>query len=128
MRQFDTAVNELSLRAEAAPQDWYIQFLLSDAYWFKEMGKESAHATEQGYVLQGDKESADAVHAAFESGGERAITQWMQSYEGQSPQGIHRRWRWRIKLLVSRRKRDAGCWKILIVSDHLTSCCRTNGL
>jgi hypothetical protein len=28
-------------------------------------------------VLQGDKKSADAVHHAFESGGERAVAEWL---------------------------------------------------
>jgi TolB-like protein/DNA-binding winged helix-turn-helix (wHTH) protein len=76
-RQFDAAVDELRLRAEDQPQDWYIQSLLSDAYWFKEMWEESVRATEQGLVLQGDKKSADAVHRAFESGGKRAVAEWL---------------------------------------------------
>jgi TolB-like protein/DNA-binding winged helix-turn-helix (wHTH) protein len=76
-RQFDAAVDELRLRAAAQPQDWYIQLLLSDAYWFKEMWKESALATQRGLTLQGDKKSADAVHQAFESGGQRAVAEWL---------------------------------------------------
>jgi TolB-like protein/DNA-binding winged helix-turn-helix (wHTH) protein/Tfp pilus assembly protein PilF len=76
-RQFDAALDELRLRAEAQPQDWYIQFLLSDAYWFKKMWKESVLATQRTLVLQGDKRSADAVRRAFESGGQKAVAEWL---------------------------------------------------
>jgi TolB-like protein/Tfp pilus assembly protein PilF len=41
LRQFDAAVNELRLRAEAPPQDSGIRFLLADAYRFKGMEQES---------------------------------------------------------------------------------------
>jgi TolB-like protein/DNA-binding winged helix-turn-helix (wHTH) protein/Tfp pilus assembly protein PilF len=68
-RQFDAAVNELRLRAQAQPRDEFIPFILSDAYWCQGMWKESARERERGFLVNGNKQLADAVHQAFESRG-----------------------------------------------------------
>ena len=77
LRRFDEAVSELRLRAEAQPQDQDIRFLLSDAYWFKGMWKESAQEEEKGFLIKGDKKSAAALKRAFESGGEKGMAEWL---------------------------------------------------
>ncbi len=79
LRQFDAAVSELRLRAEAQPQDSLTRFLLADAYRFNGMEQESFEEAEQGYLLQGDKKSAAAFRHAFKSGGETAVAEWLLS-------------------------------------------------
>jgi TolB-like protein/DNA-binding winged helix-turn-helix (wHTH) protein len=76
-RQVDAAVKEFRLRAEAQPQNGDIRFGLSDAYWLEGMWKESAHELEQGFLIHGDKKSAAAVKHAFESGGKKALAEWL---------------------------------------------------
>jgi tetratricopeptide (TPR) repeat protein len=76
LRQYDAAVNELRLRAEAKPQDALIRLMLSDAYSQKGMGKESARELEEVLLLDGDKESAATIRQAFASGGARAVAEW----------------------------------------------------
>jgi TolB-like protein/DNA-binding winged helix-turn-helix (wHTH) protein len=75
-RKFEAAINELRLLVEAQPKEPYGPFLLADAYRFKGMWKESASAKEQGFLNQGDKESASAVRNAFQSGGWKAVEEW----------------------------------------------------
>ena len=76
LRRFDDAVGELRLRAEAQPQDETTHFLLSDAYWFQGMWKESAQEEEKGLLINGDKKSAAALKRAFESRGEKGMAEW----------------------------------------------------
>jgi TolB-like protein/DNA-binding winged helix-turn-helix (wHTH) protein len=76
MRQFDAAIKELRLRTEARPNDIFPHFVLSDAYWFKGKWKESQQELEEGLRLSGDQQGADAVHHAFERGGEQAVQEW----------------------------------------------------
>ena len=75
-RQFDAAVNELRLRAEVQPQDSFVHLLLSEAYWFKGMAKESARELEESVRLVSNNKSAAAVRQAFDRGGERAVAEW----------------------------------------------------
>ena len=77
LRRFDEAVSELRLRAEAQPQDETTHLLLSDAYWFKGMWKESAQEEEKGFLINGDKKSAAALKRAFESHGEKGMAEWL---------------------------------------------------
>jgi tetratricopeptide (TPR) repeat protein len=76
MRQYDAAVNDLRLRAEAQPSDVLVHLTLSEAYRFKGMAKESAHELEERYVMEGDNNSATAVRYAFERGGDRSVAAW----------------------------------------------------
>ena len=76
LRQYDAAVNDLRSRAEAQPQDSGVRYVLSEAYWFKGMKKESAAELEKAFVVDGDKKSATAVRRAFEAGGDKAVAEW----------------------------------------------------
>jgi tetratricopeptide (TPR) repeat protein len=75
-RKFDAAINELRLLTEAQPQESIGSFLLADAYRLKGMWRESASAIEHGYLIQGDKQSAEAVRREFETGGDKAVSEW----------------------------------------------------
>ena len=74
-RQFDAALNELRMRAEAQPQS-DIHFILADAYWQKGMWGEYSHEVEQGYVAIGDKNSVAGIRRAFQAGGGRNVAEW----------------------------------------------------
>jgi TolB-like protein/DNA-binding winged helix-turn-helix (wHTH) protein len=76
LRRFDDAIAELRLRADAMPNEQWIRFYLSNAYWQKGMWKESQEELEKGLELSGATGSAKAAHEAFERGGERAVEQW----------------------------------------------------
>jgi TolB-like protein/DNA-binding winged helix-turn-helix (wHTH) protein len=74
--QFDAAINELHLRTEVQPNDAGVHFLLSNAYWFKGMWKESQEELEQGFRLFGMPEAAAFAHRSYEKGGEKAVERW----------------------------------------------------
>ena len=76
LRQFDAAINELRLRADATPNEAWIRFNLSHAYWHKGMWNESEQEWEKGLQLLGAPDEAAAAHRAFEQGGEKAVEQW----------------------------------------------------
>ncbi len=73
LRQYDAAITELRLRAEAESGDPFVRSILSEVYWLKGMGKESEQELEKAYVAIGDAKMAEASHRAFERGGERAV-------------------------------------------------------
>lgn len=75
-RQIDAAINDLRMRDQAYPEDVDTNLYLAEAYWLKGMGRESAEALEKGLELMGDPEKADAVHRAFQRGGQKAVAQW----------------------------------------------------
>jgi len=75
LRQYDAAINELRLRADAGPSDPTVRFFLSEAYWLKGMWKESEEESEKALRLIGDSKMAEAQHRAFEQGGEKAAEQ-----------------------------------------------------
>ena len=64
------------MRDQAYPEDVDTNLYLAEAYWLKGMGRESAEALEKGLELMGDPEKADAVHRAFQRGGQKAVAQW----------------------------------------------------
>jgi len=76
LRQYDAAMNELRSRVEAQPQNAGVRVTLSDVYWCKGMGRESARELEEAFQIKGDKKSAAAVRHAFESGGKQAVAEW----------------------------------------------------
>jgi TolB-like protein/DNA-binding winged helix-turn-helix (wHTH) protein len=76
LRQFDNAIAELRMRAQARPTDVFTRFLLSNCYWLKGMWKESEQELEQGLKLSGSPEKAAAVHRAFERDGEKGAERW----------------------------------------------------
>ena len=75
-RQIDAAIDDLRMRDQAYPEDVDTNLYLAEAYWLKGMGRESAEALEKGLELMGDPEKADAVHRAFQRGGQKAVAQW----------------------------------------------------
>jgi TolB-like protein len=76
LRQFDAAITELRLRADANPGDGSTHLILADVYWLKGMFKEAAQEMEQGFLVTGDRVSADAVTHAFQRGGIQAVAEW----------------------------------------------------
>jgi TolB-like protein/DNA-binding winged helix-turn-helix (wHTH) protein len=76
VRQYDAAMNELRSRVEAQPQNVGVRVTLSDVYWCKGMGRESARELEESLRIKDYKKSAAAVREAFESGGSKAVAEW----------------------------------------------------
>ncbi len=76
LRQYDSAISELRLRAQVQPQDSFVHLLLSEAYSFKGMPKESARELEERVRLVSNDKSAAAVRLAFDRGGEKALAEW----------------------------------------------------
>lgn len=76
LRQFNAAINELRLRADAMPGEAWTRFNLSNAYWHEGMWNESEQELEKGLQLIGAQQDAATAHKAFEQGGERAVEQW----------------------------------------------------
>ncbi len=75
LRQFDSAINELRMRADAMPNEAMIRFNLANAYWHKGMWNESVRELEKALELSGDSKDAEAEHKAFQEGGEKAVEQ-----------------------------------------------------
>jgi TolB-like protein/DNA-binding winged helix-turn-helix (wHTH) protein/Tfp pilus assembly protein PilF len=75
LHQYDAAISDLRLRAEAQPSDSLVHLYLSEAYWLKGMWKESEQELEKGLRLAGNGKMAEADHKAFERGGEKAVEQ-----------------------------------------------------
>jgi TolB-like protein/DNA-binding winged helix-turn-helix (wHTH) protein len=72
-RQFDAALNEARLRAQAQPDKAALHEALGAAYWYKGMEKEAAQEWEMFHQLAGDTKSARLIHQAFQRGGTRAV-------------------------------------------------------
>jgi TolB-like protein len=103
-RQFDAAVSELRLRAEAQPHDIVTRFILSDAYWFKQSWAQSAEEKQRGLLALGDETSAAAVRRLFESGGARAVAEWeLEGARARARQGYVSPWN--LALRCARLKR-----------------------
>ena len=76
VRDFDAAIAELRLRAEAMPNESLIHALLIDAYRQKKMWKESEQELETAYRIDGQPEKAAAAQKIFAQGGEIAVAKW----------------------------------------------------
>ena len=81
LRQFDAAINELRLREQGDSKDLPTHFDLAAAYRAAGFGKEAVDELRQMYLVLQDKESADAIHQAFEHGGERAAYEWLLEHD-----------------------------------------------
>jgi TolB-like protein/DNA-binding winged helix-turn-helix (wHTH) protein len=75
-RQFDAALKDAKMRVEVRPKSGGLHGLLSAAFWFKGMEKEAAEELETSMRLDGDPESALAVHRAFARGGYKAVLEY----------------------------------------------------
>ncbi len=81
-RQFDAAINDLRMRDQAYPEEFYTLIYLAEAYWLKGMGRESAEVLEKALVVLGDPEKAEGIHRAFQRGGRKGLAQWrVESYK-----------------------------------------------
>jgi TolB-like protein/DNA-binding winged helix-turn-helix (wHTH) protein len=107
VRQFDAAITELRLRADASPRDGGTRFILSDAYWSKGMFKEAAQEMEQGFLTDGDRASADAVAHAFQHGGSQAVAEWRwQNTKTAARQGYASPWWMALDCARARHKEE----------------------
>jgi TolB-like protein/DNA-binding winged helix-turn-helix (wHTH) protein len=79
LRQFDAAISELRMRADAFPNEPWIHLNLYGAYRYKGMWNDSERELEQGLKLSGQPEAAEAARQAFARGGERAVEEWAVS-------------------------------------------------
>jgi TolB-like protein/DNA-binding winged helix-turn-helix (wHTH) protein len=75
-REFDRAILELRLRAEALPTDPGLHWLLSRAYWQKNMSKESQQELEEMLRLE-NPARAESARKAYAEGGEQAVARWI---------------------------------------------------
>ena len=75
-RQFDAALNEARLRTEAQPNDADIHYLLSYAYFYKGMEKESEEESERYLQLAGEKDRLAEQVQVYRHGGFRAVLKW----------------------------------------------------
>jgi TolB-like protein/DNA-binding winged helix-turn-helix (wHTH) protein len=81
-RQIDAAINDLRMRDQAYPEEFYTIIYLAEAYWLKGMGRESAEVLEKALEVLGDPEKAEGIHRAFQRGGRKGVAQWrVESYK-----------------------------------------------
>ncbi len=107
LRQFDAAITELRLRADANSRDGSTHFILSDVYWSKAMFQEAAQEMEQGFLTDGDRASADAVTHAFKSGGSQAVAEWRwQNTKTAARQGYASPWWMALDCARARHKEE----------------------
>jgi TolB-like protein/DNA-binding winged helix-turn-helix (wHTH) protein/Tfp pilus assembly protein PilF len=76
LRQFDAAINDLQLRAQVLPSDFWTHIMLSYAYREKGMGSQAERELENANKIAGRADAAQGLHRAFERGGEKAADQW----------------------------------------------------
>jgi hypothetical protein len=72
-RQFDAALNEARLRAQAQPDNASLHEALGAAYWYKGMEKEAAQEWGVFHQLAGDTKTARSIHQAFQRGGAKGV-------------------------------------------------------
>jgi TolB-like protein/DNA-binding winged helix-turn-helix (wHTH) protein len=75
-RQFDAALSEARIRVEAQPNNADVHALLSVAYLFKGMEKESEQESERSLQIMGENELAAQEQRAFHRGGFHATLEW----------------------------------------------------
>jgi len=72
-RQFDAALNEARIRSGAQPNNAGLHHLLSYAYFFKGMEKESEEESERDLQLEGEKDRLAEQVQAYRRGGLPAV-------------------------------------------------------
>lgn len=77
LRQFDAAINDLKLRVQVLPSDLRTRMTLSYAYREKGMEPQAEAELEEAYKVAGRADAAQALHRAFERGGDKAADQWV---------------------------------------------------
>ena len=73
LRQYDKALKEFTMQSLARPDDLYIAYGLSMAYWQKGMYKEWEEQQERAIDLQHDSERKATVHKEWLTGREPAV-------------------------------------------------------
>jgi TolB-like protein/DNA-binding winged helix-turn-helix (wHTH) protein len=76
MRQFDAALNEARIRSDAQPNNADLHEVLSEAYFFKGMEKESEAESERALELAGEKDQLAQQVQVYRQGGFRAVLEW----------------------------------------------------
>ena len=76
MRNFDAALNEARIRSEAQPNNGGLHEVLSEAYFFKRMDKESEAESEQALQLAGEETQLAEQVEVYRRGGFRAVLAW----------------------------------------------------
>jgi len=87
LRQFDAAINELRLREQGMRKDLGVHGVLADVYARVGLMKEAAEERVQMSLLQGDKQSAEAIRQAFVRGGYQAVAEWQLERDKASNRG-----------------------------------------
>jgi TolB-like protein/DNA-binding winged helix-turn-helix (wHTH) protein len=75
-RQFDAALNEARLRSVAQPNNASLHYLLSYAYFFNGMERESEEESERYLQLSGEKDRLAEQVQAYRHGGLPAVHAW----------------------------------------------------
>lgn len=75
-RQFDAALNEALMRRDVQPTNPDIHYLLSYAYFYKGLEKESEEELERCLQLNGDKDRLAEQVRVYRRGGFRAVLEW----------------------------------------------------
>ena len=76
LRQFDAAISELRMRADAMPNEPLIHLNLAVAYWCKGMWNDAERELEKGLQLAGDSETATDARRVFERSGGKTVAEW----------------------------------------------------
>jgi predicted Zn-dependent protease len=75
-RQYDAAIAELRARASSHMRNFELQVDLARAFWLNGMQRDAVEQMEQGYLIIGDKTSADGISRAYSAGGDEGAAKW----------------------------------------------------
>jgi TolB-like protein/DNA-binding winged helix-turn-helix (wHTH) protein len=74
-RHYDAAIADLRLRAQERTEYAWLHYILSDAYGFKGMERESARELEEATRLDRGEKAAEELRHAYERGGTKAVAE-----------------------------------------------------
>jgi tetratricopeptide (TPR) repeat protein len=124
MRNFDAALNEARIRSEAQPNNGGLHEVLSEAYFFKRMDKESEAESERALQLAGEKTQLAEQVEVYRRGGFRAVLAWRVDWlkrkaakQYVSPMVFAERTRNSVT-----EKRQSATWNKVIRNANLTWC------
>ena len=75
VRQYDAAIDEFRMRAQAASAALWVHSFLSKTYGFKGMEKESEQELEEDTRINRGEKAAAEIRRTYEGGGRRAVLQ-----------------------------------------------------
>jgi TolB-like protein/DNA-binding winged helix-turn-helix (wHTH) protein len=73
VRQYDAALEEFRMRAQAGSAALWVHYFLSKVYGFKGMEEESVQEMEENARINFGEKAAAEIHGAYERGGRRAV-------------------------------------------------------